>query len=164
MPAPTSASRVACSSRVTAIPLRASAIAAVRPPIPPPTTMARSLLTDSGCRELHRGLGLAHHPCQLVVREREQVLILLRRPHHVRLSRVVRRLTDCSATTDGGDGLSVALELVRRDPGEVDDLRIDPGPSVDRLGRRGDLEREMFQTREVDRFAKAVIERTEDVD
>src|SRR5262249_31148231 len=39
MPAPVSSSRSACSATITRKPLRASASAAVRPPMPPPATM-----------------------------------------------------------------------------------------------------------------------------
>src|ERR1041385_2638348 len=167
MPAPISPSCPACSSRVTRMPFRASAIAAVRPPIPPPTTMARRAFTygaRSGGRELHRRLRLTHEPRELVVGERQEVMVLFRRPPHLRLRRVVGRLWYCTAAPCARGRFPVTLELVRRDPGEPDDLRIDPRATVDRLGRSRELERQSFRPGEVDRLAEAVVDRTEDDD
>src|SRR5512135_3811008 len=96
MPAPISLNSAPCSNTRTLIPLRASASAAARPPMPPPTTSTgRSFAIASPRQQIRPDLGHAARAAQperaldLVGEDRKRAL----RPRLARGRRAVERRT-----------------------------------------------------------------------
>ena len=117
---------------------------------------------DPSVFDQHRRDVFAEASGEDLVGNSDRLLVVLdRHPAGIRLALVERWLRHRAFTGLELRWTPVAIQLFGRNPGEVDNLWVYPGPAVNGLGRCGDLQAHVLGASEIDRVANTVIKRTE---